>query len=553
VQFPSASALEAVEASSAEPPPIIAVDVPSEGWALESDAIAAGSEPWTPRGPMEEAIGTAFATAGKKAQPTRAMSCVARELGRFELAHGGPPPEALARFIAGVCGAYAPNVGYQWLRGEVPSQVGEARIVPDWRSGIQSTLIDHLPADARQVGFWFGRKAGRAVAVAVHEEVPVTLGVLSPIPDANGNILVVGRLEGEAAAFDAYVNEGRFGVERCAADPTVISPDFRVTCHLAPEDQTAWLQVVYVPPNSVLALPLVQVLARRDPSVLPRYVEAPYAASRPVAEATAFAPAVVAELNRARGEAGLTAVRLSEAESAVAARLARPYFASALSPTGALFPTANTTTIVLGLVAGWQVTGTIREGTFFSAVVPNTRDAGRWVDLALSMPLGRHTLLARDIDEVALGASVFGSPQSLGAVACGYRFHHDDDHAADAAAVFGHIAAERARLGLSPPQRLGGAAPTMARELAQVRLGKMVPYDALQATLQTSAHASGSRTLKGYLVEATSIDLVKFPTQFLSLPNMHLEVGVTHYKPPGAAWAQLVILVIYDAAATYAI
>jgi hypothetical protein len=30
-----------------------------------------------------------------------------------------------------------------------------------------------------------------------------------------------------------------------------------------------------------------------------------------------------------------------------------------------------------------------------------------------------------------------------------------------------------------------------------------------------------------------------------SQANLQLEVGVTHYKPPGAAWAQLVIIVVY--------
>lgn len=551
VQFPTAAALDAVEQSPAEPPPVLAAEVPAEGWAVEADAAPA-ADTWTPRGPMEEAIAAAFAASGKKAQATHAMACLAKELGRFELAHGGQPPEALQRFVAAVCGVYAPNVGYQWLRGDVPAHVADARLVGDWRAGIQSTLIEHLPAGARHVGFWFGRQGGHALALAAHEESPVTIKLLSPIPDVRGNVLAVGRFEGQAVAFDAYVNQGRFGVERCISDPMVVPPDFRITCHVAPEDQTAWLQIVYVAPRSVLALPLVQALAWRDPAALPRYVETPYATAHPVDDAGAFAPAVVAELDRARALAGLPAVRLAVAQSAVAARVARPYFASVLGSSTAA-PPVDVNTIVLGLMAGWQVTGTIREGTFFSAVAPNTHDAGRWVDLALSLPLGRHALLARDIDEVALGPALFGKPEALGAVACGYRFHHDDDHAADAAAVFGRIAAARARLGLSPPRRLGGVGPLLVRELARVRQGAEVPYDALRASLQMGAEASGVRALKGYLVESTSVDVVDFPPQFLSQPNMQMEVAVTHYKPPGAAWAQLVILIVYDAAATYSI
>ena len=29
-------------------------------------------------------------------------------------------------------------------------------------------------------------------------------------------------------------------------------------------------------------------------------------------------------------------------------------------------------------------------------------------------------------------------------------------------------------------------------------------------------------------------------------PTLHLEIGVTHHKPKGAAWAQFVILVVFQ-------
>ena len=48
---------------------------------------------------------------------------------------------------------------------------------------------------------------------------------------------------------------------------------------------------------------------------------------------------------------------------------------------------------------------------------------------------------------------------------------------------------------------------------------------------------------RGY--EATSLDALEIPAEVLSQANLQLEVGVTHYKPPGAAWAQLVIIVVY--------
>ena len=113
-------------------------------------------------------------------------------------------------------------------------------------------------------------------------------------------------------------------------------------------------------------------------------------------------------LNATRAQAGLPPVRLAEAQSATAG--ASPASTSprrsarwADVASGAL---DDLNTIALGLLAGWQVAGTIRDGTFFSTFVPRTRDAGRWVDAALSMPIGRITLMAPEIDEVAIGSAL---------------------------------------------------------------------------------------------------------------------------------------------------
>jgi hypothetical protein len=51
--------------------------------------------------------------------------------------------------------------------------------------------------------------------------------------------------------------------------------------------------------------------------------------------------------------------------------------------------------------------------------------------------------------------------------------------------------------------------------------------------------------MRGYVVETTSLDALEIPAEVLSQSTLHLEIGVTHHRPPGAAWAQLVILVIF--------
>jgi hypothetical protein len=551
VEFPTQQRLADLEAQPASLPSIQVGDVPAEGWTMPAPALAAepAADAWAPRGPWDQAFAAAYAASGRKAALTRAMACVAGELGRFYLEQHAPAPEPLQRFVTAGCGVFAPAVAYEFLKGTLPAGATDAAALPQWEDEIDSSLVDRVPAAAKQAGFWFGRRGSSAVALVVYEATPVELAPLSPVPDANGDLVIEGRLVGgDADYFEGYVNQGRFGVKNCLVDPAVPRPSFRVVCRMAPEDATAWIQIVYAPPRSVLVQPLVQVLARRDASKPLVYAEKPYAPARPVADAASFGPAVLLGLNATRAQAGLRPVRLAEAQSASAARVARQYFATALGTSGLGDVTAggveDLNTIALGLLAGWQVAGTIRDGTFFSEIVPGTRDAGRWVDSALSMPIGRTALMAPEIDEVAVGSAMFDNPAGLGAIACGYRFHHDNDHTADVNLLHDRITQARQRLNLPPAAHIPGMDAVIRRELMRVQEGDWTPMSALQASLQEATDRTHAST-RGLVVETTSLDALQIPPEVLARPGLRLEIGVTHYKPPGAAWAQLVIIVVY--------
>jgi hypothetical protein len=68
---------------------------------------------------------------------------------------------------------------------------------------------------------------------------------------------------------------------------------------------------------------------------------------------------------------------------------------------------------------------------------------------------------------------------------------------------------------------------------------------ALRASLEEAAGRNVGAAMRGIVVEATSLDALEIPPQVLARPGLQLEIGVTHYKPPGAAWAQFVIVVVY--------
>jgi hypothetical protein len=215
------------------------------------------------------------------------------------------------------------------------------------------------------------------------------------------------------------------------------------------------------------------------------------------------------------------------------------YFAAALGGGDA----RQADQIALGLLAGWDVGGMIRGANLMSSFAP-TLDAGRWLTSALEMPIGRSTLLAVDTEQIAFGPMVLAKERAIAAVVTGYRFHHGVDHTSDVNMLLTRVVQTRSRLGLPAPQRLGQVTEAMTYQLAAVREGKQTPREALDQVLQR-ASASYQMAMNGYVIEASSLDELEIPDEVLRQPALALEIGVTHHKAPGAAWAQYTILVVY--------
>jgi hypothetical protein len=537
VEFPTQAALQSIEA---QPPAVVALEtaeLPAVRWTVPGARTASAIfEPWAPATEAERTLAGLFT--GRRL--TKGMSCVARELGGFVAEHKKPPPESLREFILGACGTAAHDVGILPFGGPVPATVTDAAVLAAWRAQLVQHLAANLPRDASEVGFWFGRKAGQAVVVMVYDRLEVALRPFTLVPDASGDVTVEGEVSGSVSYVAGYVNNGRYAADSCFVDPTVALPQFRISCHLADEDPTAWVQLLYAQPKRVLAFPFAQFLARRDPAAELAHRPEVYGPPHAVASAAEFSTVAFAALNEARRAAGLAPVKLAPAQSATAGNLAGHYFAAAAARKDA----AVMNTVALGMMAGWQVGGMIRDATFVSALVPHTHDAGRWLSDVLATPIGRIALMDRNIEEVALGPTMLSRPDALGAVVAGYRFHHGNEHLQDVRRLMFKVAAARKHLALSPPQRLAQIEETMNGELARVHEGQQQPWDALNGVLEVGVGRFGVN-MRGYVVEATDLNAIHLPREILEQPTLQLSIGVTHFKPPGAAWAQLVVVIVY--------
>jgi hypothetical protein len=547
-EFPGRDALGAIAAGPAPTPKLDVGVMPPEGWLVETsaapeapaEALWPANAPWQPRGAWDRAVADGIRAAGRSARMTEAMSCVARELGRWVLDHPQAPPAGLRRFIIAACGALAPDVGVKTLGGDVPAEVSEQAIVDRWRGQIGKDLVADLPAAATDAGFAFARKGGRVVAVLSFAQLRAELEPFSLSPGEAGELTLAGTVRDQAEYIGAYVNQGPHGVAPCFVDPTVPRPRFRLTCQVRSEDETAWIELVYAQPRRVLGHTFARVLARRPGARQLRYQPPPARADQTVASPDQFARAAVQALNQVRAAAGLSPVRLHAGESAAATRVARHYFGAALS--GGV--TEQMDVIALGLLAGWEVGGMIRDGSFASTLVPQTRDPGRWLDETIELPIGRSTLLAEGIEEVALGPVLLDDPPATGALVVGYRFHRSNDHGADIRRLMMSTLVARKHRKLEAPKRLAGMDKVMKAELDRVNQGRAQPMEALQNVLEAGVSRFGAG-MQGYVVEASSLDALQIPDEVLRQPTLHMEIGVTHHKPAGAAWAQLVILVVF--------
>jgi hypothetical protein len=541
VEFPDREVLAAIGQSPAAKPKIPDAAAPGGGWKVEQTLPSmAGDEPWQPEGVWEKAFAEAATSAPRPPRITRALSCAAREIGSFFLKNRAMLGEGLRRFMLGVCGGIVTELSVAYLSVEVPPDATEEQMFAKLGPDLKSKAKDALRSSPALSGFWFGRQEKQAVAVTVLGAQKAQIKPFSLVPNTGGEVIIEGRLNEPAQYFIGYINQGRAGVEHCDLDVSVPRPSFRAVCRPAAEDQSAWIQLFYAPPKRVLTVPFAQVLVRRTAEEVPVYEEMAYAEPRPVKTPNEFTRVALEQLNRARSEAGLRKVTLTPQQSATATQLAPHYFAAALGGT----EPEKVDTIALGMLAGWEVPGMIREASFVSDLVPHTLDAGRWLSSALEMPMGRMTLFSPDIEQVAFGPFLMTGPDALGALVGGYRFHHGDDHTDDVKMLLTRVVRARRRLGLPAPLRLGTMAEVMKEELAHVHAGKAQPMEAMEAVLERGVgkfHAS----MRGLVIEAASLDELELPAQVARQSTLHLDIGVTHYKAPGAAWAQFTILVIW--------
>jgi hypothetical protein len=518
--FPTRDALNKLAAA-----PVVALPAPNVAPAAEWKVDVV---PMDAPLPVETRFAQVATKSGLGLTYAKELRCIAREVGRFQLEHGAYPDERLKRFMIAACGMTNQAVSLVEEHGEGPATLSDDQLLTQWQSKLQ------IPPELRgtAMGVWMGRKGKRVVVMAASAK-PQADVVVTPA-DASGQIVVRGAAPAGTDMVLGLMNDGEHGVTRCEPDLVLPLPLFAFRCTMAAGDKTAWVEVATRAQGRLLMRSYGLALARRDASVPLQYVAA-RGEKTPVTTSEELTTAVLHGVNRARAAGKLAPLSLAPNQAATNERLA-PHFVHAAMASDQ----EKGDVVGLGLLAGWDVQGTIRNGNLFAALLSGDgADANAWLDYALEMPMGRFTMLDANARQIAIGVA---RPGGIGAVVTTYEFFGSNDHRDDVAHVVDRLARIRAARGLPQPVVIPGM-KDLGQQAALVNAGQKDAADALDAALVAERDRS-HRSVRGWVIATNDLESLPFPPEVLAAGPVSVGVEVTHYREPGAAWGQYVVFLV---------
>jgi hypothetical protein len=472
--------------------------------------------------------------------PTEGMACVARELGRFYLAHRGRPSDRLRRFMTARCHTAVSQVAFGYVDGPVPSQQGEAQVYGHWRDAVAETIRRGVGGGPRSAGIWFGRRDGHAVAMVAYGSREVHVEPFSPFADRDGKLVIAGEALGPAVRIAALVNRGRFDVAPCDAAPEVLPPRFHFTCEVDGRDLAAAIAVSVTPPDRLLSRGGLAVLAWPGERTLDVYDLPGYTEARLVSDPERVPERFVELLNQVRREAGLAPVALDPVQTRAATELAPHFFAALFDRT----PGLTADLVVLGMLAGWSVEGLVQSGHFAAAWAVRTNDLSALLGTALESPVSREALLADDIDRIAVGPllETASGQEALAAVFGTYSLFTEEAHDQVAERVYAKLEADRRARGVGAPARLDALAGLCQQTAGRVQAGED-PADAMNLLLRSSVDALQA-PVSGWVAEVREIDEIEFPEEYQTSPTLRVGIAVSYSRREDDPWGHYVVMLV---------
>ncbi|MEZ4428492.1 MAG: hypothetical protein R3A51_12500 [Nannocystaceae bacterium] len=510
---------------------------------------------WTLQGPLPE-VTSALSYAGDEPLAVRArqlaaprggrvtesMQCVARQYGAFFLAHGGSPPDDLKHFIAARCGAPVSEVAVRYVMrtlpaGAAPPDASEWGALEVLRSATASVGRDD------ELGVWAGTQDQKYALVFVTGRSEVALEPTPIVGGEGGFVELRGRIRRPVGWIQAYATRGEYDYRVCRPiDGAAFGErDFAMRCPVASDDSLAMIEVVAAEPERVLGRTILRVAVSPDGSAPDSFAPRP---SRSRASDSHGPGDLLAAINELRGGLRLDPLKNEARQSALVDSLIPHFLAARAEPDGE----DTREKIALGMMAGWEVEGFIRDSSFLVLRSHASRSMDRAVAEALSSPFARAILLDPEARSIALATRASDVNEAVASMLFTYEFFDRMDYKAEESAFVVELNAQRRARGLKPIVHVIGAEPReiLGRGVRTMMRGAATPLEALNEALHTFV-VQTSRNFQGAVYSTHKLEGWKprFSPELLTATDVELAIRIGHYTPAGAAWGQHVALVVF--------
>lgn len=536
--FPSKARIQEISKSSVEQPLArVGTMAAVTSWSIEPGVPNADwTAPYVGDDPNASAYAAWVKAKAPKVTTSASLTCVAQQYARFHAEHAQAVAGAdILAFMHTRCGVpmrsvsawnwVIPKASFQTLNPNKP----EPKVVEVLEGASKQALTG--------LGVW---QTDTHVHISVALVEPTLF--LHPTPfesGSNGGVVVSGIYPKRTEWMQAFVTNGPLGAKDCER-VSVKGPkgSFAFRCPTNPQDATAVIEVAAAPKGSVLG----EIVARRLVSpngTAPTTYEAP-ALSVPATSGDFSASAVLAGINALRSQAGLADVVGAPEQDSVSGNL----FPHLLAGTNE----GVRNEAALGLIAGWQVGATIRQGTFETTFAHADTPLDRTLASALFSPGFRSVALGRDTR--ILSTATLDSPETntRGLLSVAYEVFEPSDWAREETAIFEALDDARAKVGLPPVTRVQGGKDegALADSAERIRVGESSPREELDRMVGHFRDTVG-RDFYGVIYSPTRIDgwNPDFDDEFFKHENIAVATTVSYFVPPGAAWGQHVVFLVF--------
>ena len=490
----------------------------------------AGSVPFTGDDALARGVAKQLAQQRGDVVLTESMQCYAREIGRFVARYGELPEEDLQAFAAGRCGVLpiAPSLLYALPAAELPY---------DAAMKFFDDALTKIPASS-ELGIWRGSEADRHVVLATFGPPKVRLSSIDSTPESGRSVRIRGTILGPTAWLRAYTGEGALGFHACEPTRYVIAllPDFDMTCKVAVEDPYAVLDLLAAAPQALLGrqvLTLVLSTGRPLPSTFHRLTVYGVPSSGTLLE----------QFNAVRAKLGHGALREAPTQSRTAHALIPHYFAAAANR-----DFTNLDFITLGVMAGWDVPGPLRDSQFMSFRGAVAGGAPSFLSQLLFFPSNRAVLLDANAQQAALATWQDEKNKGVWGLLATYTPFEPRNYPEVETALLDELDRQRQARGMPPVVRADtretqGILEHIMDKLAR---GDVSPLEGLQQAMRTLSRRK-QRSFLGLARYALQLDGWRptFEGGLVDDENVAVISKVGFFAAPGDHWGQYVSYFIY--------